>query len=285
MSWRAIAFAFSFPVVLIFCGHAAVGGTVTTPVQTASIPMTTTDWGPGTGGMTNPLSFAQFNPSLGTLTGVEITFSTTIQNNYMLEFAATPTPTTLYVATTGTSNPGVLANAALVSQLTDGPTVTLLGPGGATTIFGGSETTLPVDVVSMTEPSGTYSSMVPVTSPYYIPPSNATISLSTTLSASDSASLFASFIGTGTIGLPVTADAHSSFYTSSGNGGGVVLTSADAIVTVQYEYTPFVPFVSPEPSGLLLLGLGAGLGMIAARRVARSGSMARGAGPRPRAFD
>jgi hypothetical protein len=299
MSWRALAFAFSSLAALTLCDRVAVGGTVTTPLQTGSIPMTPTDWGVGTGGLTDPLTFAQFDPGLGTLTGVAITLSTTIHNDYELRFPQTPIPTTLYVATTATTDPSVLANSSLVSQLTDGPTVTLLGPNGLTPIFAAPGTTQPVDVVTLTKPNGTWSSLLPVTDPHFIPPSNATLSFSTTLDASNSPSLFGQFIGTGTIAMPVTAEAQSSFYSSSGNGGGLVLTSADAVVTIQYQYTPFAPpFVSPEPSGLVLLGLGAGLGLLAAgraRRAARPGSrgaraatvgaMVRGVAPCPGPFD
>jgi hypothetical protein len=268
MSWRAIAFAFSTLAVLTLGGHAAVGGTVTTPLQTGSIPMTPTDWGPGTGGLTDPLGFAQFNPSLGTLTGVAITFSMTIRNQYELEFVQTPIITTLYVATTATTDPTVLANPSLVRQLTDGPTVTLLAPDGVTPIFGAPAATLPVDVVTLAEPSGVWSSFLPPSNPNFIAPTSATLSFATTLDAANSPSLFGQFIGTRTIDLPVTAVAHSSFFSSSGNGAGIVLTSASATVTIQYQYTPFE--VVPEPSGLILLGLGVGLGLLAVRRGRRT---------------
>jgi hypothetical protein len=265
MARRTIAFALSFLAFLTLSHHASAGGPVTTPLQTQSIPMTPTNWGPGTSGIPNPLTFGQFDPSLGTLTAIELTLSTTIHNNYELIFSSTPTPTTLYVATTQTTDPSVLADPSRVQQLTDGPTVTLIGPDGVTPIFGAPGTTLPVDVVSLTESSGTWSSFLPVTDPHFIPPSNANLSFTRTLDASDAASLMAQFIGTGTINMPLTAIAHSSFYSSSGNGGGIVLTSASGTVTLQYQYTPFA--VVPEPSGLFLLVLGAGLGLLAAGRV------------------
>jgi hypothetical protein len=268
---RTIAFALSLLAVLAFSHRDAVGDQVTTPLQTESISMTSTDWGPGTAGITDPLPFAQFNPSLGTLVSVEITLTTTVRNDFTLNFPATLTPTTLYLATTATTDPSVLSNPTLVRQLTDGPTITLLGPDGTTSIFGAPGTTLPVDVVTLTEASGTYSSSLPVTSPNYIAPSIVTLSLSTTLSASNAASLLAEFIGTGTVGLPVLDVAESSFYSSSGNGSGTILTTASATATVQYVYTPAVG-PTPEPSGLILLGLGAGIGLVATvrgRRAAR----------------
>ncbi len=145
MPRRTSAFALSFLAVLSLCPHPAAGGQVSTPLQTKSIPMTSTDWGAGTGGLSNPFVFPKFNPSLGTLTAIDLTLSTTIRNEFELIFAPTPIPTTLYVATTETSNPSVLANPSQVALLTDGPTVTVKGPDGVTTLFGAPGTTLPVE--------------------------------------------------------------------------------------------------------------------------------------------
>jgi hypothetical protein len=261
---RIITFALSFLVVLSLRPHPAAGGQVTSPLQTATIPMTPTNWGPGTPVIKDPLTFQAFAPSLGTLNSVAITLSMTVRNDYMLVFPATPIPTTLYVATTETTNPSILSNPILVQQLTDGPSQTLKAPDGITPIIGGPAATVPVDVVSLTEPSGTWSSMLPVTDPHFIPPSSVTLSISRTLDAS-TASLLAQFIGKGTINLSDTAQAFSSFYSNSGNGAGRVITSAGATVTVQYTYS-----IIPEPSGLILQGLGAGFLLLAARRSCRA---------------
>jgi hypothetical protein len=269
MSRRTTALALSLLAVLWSCDRLAVGGELSTPLQTQSIPMTATDWGPGTGGITNPMAFSQFNPKLGTLDAVVLTLNSTITNDFELIFVKTPIPTTLYVATTETSNPSVLANAGAVAQLTDGPSITLNGPGG-TTLFGGPATTVPVDVVTRTEVSGTWSSYLPDTNPNYIAPSSVQLSLSRTLDAANAASLLPDFIGTGKIDLPISANAYSSFYSDSGNGGGVVRTSASATVTLQYWYTAFGPQSIPEPSSFVLLGLGTGLVALAARRRGRS---------------
>jgi hypothetical protein len=231
--------------------------------------MLPTDWGPGTSGIADSLTFNQFDPRLGTLTAINLTLKTTIHNDFTLIFVPTPTPTTLYVATTKTTDPSVLADPSQVQLLTDGPTVTLKGPDGITPIFGAPGTTLPVDVVSLTESSGTWSSTLPITDPHFIPPSNAELSFARTLEASNAGSLFPQFIGTGTIDMPVTAIAYSSFYSDSGNGGGLVRTTASATVTLQYLY------VIPEPSGLILLGLGVGITLVAARRHRRAGCLAR----------
>lgn len=269
MSRRMIALAISFLAILPFGARRAAGGEITTPLQSQSIPMTQTDWGPGTDGGGKPLSFQQFNPSLGTLLGVDISMSTTIRNDFILTFVPTPISTTLYVATTQTTDPSILSNPALVQQLTDGPTVTLKGPDGVTSIFGYPGTMMPVDVVSMTEASGTWSSLYSVTNPNYISPDQATFSFSTTIGASEG-SLLSEFLGTGTVSLPVTAIAHSSFYSDSGNGGGAVMTSAGATVTVQYLYSVRPAFTTPEPSGLILLGTAAGAGLVGFRRRRRA---------------
>jgi hypothetical protein len=124
---RSIAYALSFLAVLMLSDHAARGGQIiiTTPLQTATIPMTPTNWGPGTLNIKDPPNFTPFDPSLGTLLSVSITLSLTVRNDYLLVFPDTPTLTTLYVATTRTTDPSVLSNPILVQQLTDGPNGTL----------------------------------------------------------------------------------------------------------------------------------------------------------------
>jgi len=144
--------------------------------------------------------------------------------------------------------------------LTDGPTVTLFGPNGTAQIFGAPATTQPVDFVQMTESSGTWSSLLPITNPNFIPPTMTQQSYSRTLTDSNAPSLFSDFIGIGNVDLPVTATAFSSFYSSSGNGGGAVLTKANAVVTIQYVYASI-----PEASSAILLGLGIGISFLASR--------------------
>src|SRR4029077_4562102 len=121
----------------------------------------------------------------------------------------------------------------------------------------------PVDFVQLTERSGIWSSLLPITDPNFIPPTITEQSFSRTLSAPDAPALFSEFIGTGTVDLPVSATAFSSFFSSSGNGGGAVLTKANAIVTIQYGYSSI-----PEPSSVFLLGLGFGVTLLAGRCVA-----------------
>ena len=64
------------------------------------------------------------------------------------------------------------------------------------------------------------------------------------------ASHLAMFTGSQTVSLPAVATGSSSFSTSSGNGSGSVSTMAWVTLTVTY--------VTPEPSSLVLAGLGAG---------------------------
>jgi PEP-CTERM motif-containing protein len=248
---RTVAFQLACLAVLSLFQHSAAGGQLS-QTQSTSSSLVATDWRPGTSGITDPLTFAQFNPSLGTLTAIDITLKTTIKNDYSLTFVNTSIPTTIYVATSATSDPSVLADPAKVALLTDGPTVTVYGPNGSSTqIFGAPRTTLPVDVVQMTEKSGTFSSMPTPTEQSY----------SRTLDPANAASLFSDFIGKGTVDLPVTATAFSSFYSSSGNGSGIVTTDANATVTIQYQFSSVVP----EPSSAILLGLGIGIGILATR--------------------
>jgi hypothetical protein len=262
MRRRTVAFQLACLAVLSLFQHAAAGGQLT-QTQSTSSGLVATDWGPGTSVITDPLPFAQFNPSLGTLTAIDITLTTTVRNDYILAFPNTVTPTPLYVATS--ADPlSVLLDPAQRALLTDGPTVTVYGPNGSSTqIFGAPATTQPVDFLQLTKPSGTFSSLLPVTNPNFIPPTITNLSYPLTLEA-NAGSLFSDFIGTGTVDLPVTATAFSSFYSSSGNGSGAVFTTANATVTIQYVYSSVSSV--PEPSSAILLGLGiVGISILATR--------------------
>jgi len=264
MRRRKIGYGIYCLAILCLSRQAVAGGLTLTPVQTQSTSpagiLTATNWGAGTTGITNPLVFNQFDPGLGVLTSINITLTTNIRNDYELIFVTTPITTTIDVATSQTTDPSVLSNPAERALLTDGPTVTLFGPNGTTELFGAPATRQPVDFVQMTESSGKFSSMDPINSPYYIPPTVTQQMFSRTLTAADSSSLFSEFIGTGTVDLPVTAAAYSSFYSSSGNGGGAVMTTANASVSIQFGFAQV-----PEPSSIFLLGLGIGGSVLALR--------------------
>ncbi len=248
--------------------QAGAGGITLTPLQTRSTSssgvLAATNWSAGTSGINDPVVFNQFNPKLGTLTAIDITLTTTVRNDYIFTFSSTAT---IDVATSQTSDPSILNDPARRSQLTDGPSVSLLDAKGVTPLFGGPGRTQPVDFVQLTESSGTYKSTLPITSPFYVAPTITQQTLSRSVTDSDSLSLLSEFIGTGTVGLPVTATAFSSYFSNSGNGGGAVITTAVATITIQYEF-----LAVPEPSSILLLGLGVGISLLAnslRRRAAR----------------
>ena len=267
MRFRKSVCGVLFVAFMSLCRQSWGGDVVFTPVQiqstAASGGLTPTNWSASTAGINNPLVFNQFNPSLGTLLSVDITLTTNIRNDYELIFVPTPIITTIDVATTSTTDPAVLNDPSLRASLTDGPSVTLFGPNGAQ-IFGAPATRQPVDFVQMTESSGTWSSLLPVTDSHYIAPTVTQQSFSRSLTASDSPSLFSDFIGTGTVGLPVAATAYSSFFSSSGNGGGAVLTEANASVEIQYAFVG-AQQLTPEPASILLLAVGF-TGILVARR-------------------
>ena len=256
MCRRIIGFELFCLAFLLPSHHAIAGGVILTPLQTqsTSVDPVDTNWGQGTPGINDPLTFDQFNPILGTLTSIDITLTATILNDYLLIFPNTPTATTLSVATSQTTGPSAV-----------GPTVTFFGPNGTTQILGAA--IQPVDFVQLTEPSGTWSSLLPITDPHFIPPTMTTQSFSLTLTAADA--LFSNFIGTGNVDLPVTATAFSSFSSSSSNGTGEVTTKANASVTIQYSYASI-----PEPSSIILLGLGIGLSFLATGRLRRRAACA-----------
>jgi PEP-CTERM motif len=273
MRRRTVRVVLSCLAFLVLSHRPLAGGeVVVTPLQTQSTSpsgvLVATNWDESTAHITNPLSFDQFDPKLGSLSSIDVTLTTNIRNDYKLIFVKTPIPTTIFVATSQTTNPSVLAGPTTRASLTDGPTVTLFGPDRTTQIFGTPATRQPVDFVQMTESSGTWSSLLPITNPNYIPPTVTHESFSLTLTAADAPSLFSDFIGTGNVDLPVAASAFSSFYSSSGNGGGVVLTTANAVVTVQYVYVSSVP----EPASGILLALGIGIGFALIQRHRRLSS-------------
>ena len=266
MRRRTVPFQLACLAVLSLFQHSAAGGETPLQTQSTSVGLVKTDWGPGTSGITDPLMFAQFNPSLGTLTAIDITLMATVRNDFILTFPNTQIPTTLYVWTSAAPL-SVVLDPAQRALLTDGPTVTVYGPNGSTQIFGAPATALPVDFVELTKAyvpnaNNTYSSLYAVTNPNFIQPNMASPSYSRMLEA-NAGSLFSDFIGTGTVDLPVMATAFSSFDSSSGNGEGTVDTTANATVTLQYLFSPVS--VVPEPSSAILLGLGIGIGILAAR--------------------
>src|SRR5262249_16753862 len=156
---------------------------------------------PGTHGITDPLTFTQFNPSLGTLTGVSIEFISNIHEDFVLQEVPTPITTLLIVASTEqTIDPNTLLNP---TSLTDGPVVTLKGPDGITPLFDPHLSTMPVAERHVQKPSGTFSSMLPPGDPNYVSPENAAFDLKETFTMANGASVLSQFTGTGTVALDV----------------------------------------------------------------------------------
>jgi hypothetical protein len=266
MHRRTIALELACLATLCLGDHPAARAESMTPLQTQSTTpdgsLTSTNWGPGTPGITNPFVFSAFDPRLGSLDAVVMTLTATVRNDYTVNIVATPNPTTIYVADTATSDPSVLTDPTKLAQLTDGPTVTLYAPDGVTQIFGAPGTTQPVSYKAFTSATTTtFSGVLTQTTTTY----------TRTLDSSDAPpSLLAEFIGTDiNLDLNVIASAFSSFYSDTGNGSGEILTSANATATIQYLYTP-THISIPEPSSALLLALGTGGGFLTYRRHRRA---------------
>jgi hypothetical protein len=235
MSRRKIGFHLSGLAILLV-SHQTVARGDTTPVQTVMTGMVQTNWIPGTTGVTTP-TFTQFDPSLGTLTAINLTLTTNVNNTYFFDFSQVSSATTI---TETNGSPG--------------PTISIFGPGA--TVVAGSPGTVsgnaiftavqPVDMNEiLTESSGTYTQTTNYTNFY------STVLTDTT-----------GFIGTGSVVLDAESFAYSSFSSSSGNGGGYVLTDAGATVSLYYTYTAAVP----EPSSSVLMALGIGSTLIAGRK-------------------
>jgi|SRR5271166_698439 len=262
MRRRIIGFELFCLAFSLLSHHAIAGGVILTPLQTqsTSVDLVDTNWGQGTPGINDPLTFDQFNPKLGTLNSIDITLTATILNDYTLTFFPTPNPSTIYVTQSQTFGPSAV-----------GPTVTFFGPIGSNTTLGAA--IQPVDLVQLTESSGTFSSRFPPLlpdgkpNPNFIQPTETEQTLQLTLTPTNA--LFYDFIGPGTVRLPVEATAFSSF-SSIGAGSGTVTTEANASVTIQYAYAAVVP----EPSSIILLGLGIGISLLASSRLCRRAACA-----------
>jgi hypothetical protein len=168
--------------------------------RSASIPATATDW-------TQNLSIAQFDPSLGTLTAVDIVNAGSITSDIKVE--------------------NVDAAAATITATVSG-SLTLSGAGFTALVTNGSS--------SKTFNAGPFDGSIDFggTSGHDFGPQTATGSMTFTIT---SASALANYIGTGMVSLTEVAHA-----TSSANGAGNLLaqiaTTASAQVSVIYHYIP-----------------------------------------------
>jgi len=212
---------------------------VTVPTQ--SIPTTKTDWGPGTASLIalDPFQIPKLDPSVYqplappgktvSFDAMSITLKYEFDNSVMLRFDNVSTIT-------------VNLNGNMHLTLPDGVT-DLTG----TPTFGTS-------VTRSSTSADMFSKFVTVN------PNPVIGTAAMGYLASTRPDILASFTGTGTINLPVTAHGQSSFSSSSGNGQAIVITQASASISVVYYYS-FVP----EPSSLALTGLG-GAGLLVAGR-------------------
>jgi hypothetical protein len=205
---------------------------LSTPDQILSVSATKTDWGPVSHPPITALQFSQFNPSLGTLTGVSISLDYNFSSQVTLN----------------------AVNASTLTMVVQGYMVLSLpqNDGQIHNIFSPSDTPNFNNVVQHTfSGPNSYSSTQDFSN---------TVSTELTSSA-----VRAQFTGTGTIGLPIGASVPvTNFYTSTSQGHGVATTYASATVTLSYDYIPHIPI--PEPSSLVLLSLAGGGMLFAAHR-------------------
>jgi hypothetical protein len=204
MRKRRAVFFLGFLFALLIVAGAANADTIT---LNSNISFTTTDW-------SNSLSFAQFNSSLGTLTGVSLVLNSTIYTTLTVTNNAGSASsgnayTQVNVTVTGlTINP--LTNNAFLGGIWTSPYAYNLGAGGSTTsgILTGTATS-----------SNSYS---------------------TNLSQ---------FIGAGNILLPASTYTQTVLQNNGGNTTAGQSTTADLSGILTYTYTSV-----PVPSTVLLLG-------------------------------
>ena len=235
---RAVIFGLlSMGLALLSAGPSARADfQVFTVTYTQSIPDTPTDWNQGTPSLLgkNPFQLQLFDPTKftdakgdqGTLVGVGFNLHSEFTNTISMRF---DTPSTIQVQASGAMH--------------------LLGPNGKDLVnspgFATSQS-------MTTTPSDMFQKSVSFAPNTFKNDSGMGYTDQPTLNA---------YTGHGTVSLPVSALATSSFTSTSGNGNGTSVTSASALITVIYYYSLPVP----EPSSLVLTGLG-GLGLAAVSR-------------------
>jgi hypothetical protein len=226
--------------------------------QSASIPFTTTNFGPGTGS-TPPLSVQQFDTQNGSrvLDSVTLSMNAMVRTDFSMIF----------------TNPATITDSVMSNTPgSPGPAITIFQPDGTHSLLTVQSPSDPGSLTrevtygfhtGQTTPQG-FASTLPSSSPFYLAPAVTQASNTLTL---NSPSDLALFTGTGSLSLPVAASANSMFTSSSGNGYGGIFTHGAASVTVTYNYHNQVPAPEtvPEPAAVLLWGVG-GLALLAARR-------------------
>ena len=217
--------------------------------QNATLPLTSTDFNSGSNIPGNPLVFQQFDTQQGArqLNSVVLTVNASIRTSSSCSSSprrrsptrsppATPrrparrSPSTSPAAPSPCFRPGPNDASQLTRSVTYG--------------YSAGQTMGQV-----------FSSSLPSTSPYYIAPADFNQTKTLTLTAPADLALFS---GTGSLSLPVTASAWSSFFSNSGNGFGKVTTSGSASISVTYNWSPTGPAAQtvPEPAAVVLWGIG-----------------------------
>jgi hypothetical protein len=228
MRWRAVIFGLAVVGLAHFVAGPRASADFFTNPQNFTIPMTQTNWGPGTPSLAGivPLAVQQFDPATystggktAVLEGVEVKVDYEFENTLSMQFY---NMSTITVTATGSMS---ISNPAGVAFLTSTPFVnTETLTANPSTVLG-KTVTFPTKTYpgTMGSPAGGYTG----------------------------AQTLMNFTGTGTISLQASANATSHFSTSSGNGFGSSLTLAGASVSIIYRYA-----LVPEPSSLVLAGLG-----------------------------
>jgi hypothetical protein len=198
-----------------------------------AIPDTQTNWN-------NFIGVQQFNPSLGTLTSVQITLNADVNG------------------TIGVENTSNSSSAPVTSQLS--ANISLKNPSNTLIVSIAPSSSIFNDNLAVYDGAINFSG-----------PSGATHTATANQSNSavlTSLSDLGLFTGTGSVSLPISAIA-TSYANDGGNLVASIQTAAGASASVTYTYTP--GSAVPEPSSLGLMGLGFSAVGLLGRKFAKRG--------------